>query len=88
MLPVTCPSCRAQLRVRKMQCEQCGTEVSGNYELPELALLSPDEQLFVLQFVKSSGSLKEMSVLRRLSYPTVRNMLNEIILKLNAYETK
>ena len=88
MLPVYCPSCHAQLRVHKMQCEQCGTEVSGNYELPALALLSPDEQLFVLQCVKNSGCLKEMAALRRLSYPTVRNMLNEIILKLNAYETK
>lgn len=86
MLPTLCPSCREQLKVKSLQCEQCGTEVKGNYDLPVMALLSSEEQLFVLQFIKSSGSLKEMAALRHLSYPTVRNMLNEIISKIESYE--
>jgi hypothetical protein len=60
--------------------------VTGNYELPVLLLLSPEEQDFVLSFVKYSGSLKEMANQLKLSYPTVRNRLNDIIEKIKSYE--
>ncbi len=86
MLPVYCPSCRAQLKVKSLKCEKCETEVTGSYELPVLALLPPEDQEFILMFVKNSGSLKEMASYLKLSYPTVRNMLNEIIQKIENYE--
>ena len=47
-----------------------------------LARLSEKEQQFVLDFVKSSGSLKDMAKNIGVSYPTVRNMLDDIIDKL------
>lgn len=86
MLPCKCPSCQAQLNVKSLVCPECKTEVTGQYELPLLAKLSPDEQQFILKFVKSSGSLKEMAKELSLSYPTVRNLLNEIISKIEEYE--
>lgn len=86
MLPCYCPSCREQLKVKALKCEKCQTEVIGSYKLPPLALLSAEEQYFILQFVKHSGSLKEMANLLDLSYPTVRNLLNDIIEKIESYE--
>ncbi len=86
MLPVICPGCHAQLKVKCLKCDNCQTEVSGHYELPALALLSDADQQFVLRFVINSGSLKEMATELKLSYPTVRNMLNEIIEKLKSNE--
>ena len=86
MLPTYCPGCHAQLKVKCLKCESCQTEVTGSYDLPLLALLSENDQQFILRFVKNSGSLKEMASLMKLSYPTVRNMLNEIILKIETYE--
>lgn len=86
MLPCYCPSCKAQLKVKSLKCENCETEVTGNYDLPVLALLLPEEQNFILKFVKHSGSLKEMAKQLRLSYPTVRNLLDEIIDKIESYE--
>ncbi|MDR1739630.1 MAG: DUF2089 domain-containing protein [Bacteroidales bacterium] len=86
MLPCLCPSCQSQLSVKSLSCEKCGTEVTGLYELPVLARLSQDDQLFILKFVKCSGSLKDMSKQLGLSYPTVRNLLDEIIKKLTNYE--
>jgi len=53
--------------------------VEGLYELPLLAGLSAEEQVFIIEFIKASGSLKEMARLFGLSYPTVRNRLDEII---------
>jgi len=79
MLPCHCPSCQSQLKVKSLKCETCQTEVSGQFDLPALARLSPDDQQFVLQFVKSSGSLKNMAKFLNLSYPTVRNLLDDII---------
>mgnify|MGYP001365112842 CR=1 FL=1 len=86
MLPTSCPSCHAHLKVKSLKCENCETEVSGLYTLPALASLSDDDQQFILRFVKYSGSLKEMAGELKLSYPTVRNMLNDIIEKIEQYE--
>ncbi|MDR2086843.1 MAG: DUF2089 domain-containing protein [Dysgonamonadaceae bacterium] len=82
-LPCICPACREQLKVKCLKCESCGTEVNGLYDLPVLARLLPHDQDFILQFVKNSGSLKEMAKQLGLSYPTVRNLLDEIIRKIN-----
>jgi hypothetical protein len=56
--------------------------VEGLYPLPALASLPREDQEFVLDFIKSSGSLKEMAALLKVSYPTVRNRLDDIIGKL------
>ena len=87
MLPCVCPSCQSQLKVKSLKCDNCQTEVSGLYELPTLARLSPDDQQFILQFVKYSGSLKDMAKYLNLSYPTVRNRLDDIIDRLKNEET-
>ncbi len=79
VLPAICPSCSSQLNVKSLVCERCQTEIQGQYELPLLARLSVDDEGFVLEFIKASGSLKEMARLLGLSYPTVRNRLDEII---------
>jgi hypothetical protein len=88
MLPCICPSCQSQLKVKSLKCESCQTEVIGLYELPALSRLSADDQQFIMQFVKCSGSLKDMATYLNLSYPTVRNLLDDIIerLKVNEHE--
>ena len=86
MLPTYCPSCQAQLKVKCLKCEACQTEVNGSYNLPLLALLSENDQQFIIRFIINSGSLKEMASELKLSYPTVRNMLNEIIKKIKTDE--
>jgi len=78
-IPSICPACGGRLSVRRMACQECGTEIEGQFELPLLAQLPIEDQEFIVQFVKASGSLKEMAQLLHLSYPTVRNRLNDII---------
>ena len=86
IFPAECPSCASELRVRSLFCTECGTTVSGDYPLPVILRLPPDAQAFILEFVKCSGSLKEMASLLSLSYPTVRNKLDEIITAINKLE--
>jgi hypothetical protein len=82
-LPTRCPSCGERLAVKRLHCRACDTEVEGSYTLPPLASLSKEDQEFTLEFIKVSGSLKEMAKIMRVSYPTVRNRLDEIIGKLD-----
>ena len=81
-LPLQCPACDAPLKVGWLFCEQCDTEVCGSFELPLLARLPEKEQRFILDFVKTSGSLKDMAKNMGVSYPTVRNILDDLIEKL------
>ena len=78
-LPVICPSCTSGLKVNSLHCENCETTINGLFELPVLLQLSPQEQAFILNFVISSGSLKVMAGKLKLSYPSVRNMLDDLI---------
>ena len=87
-MPVSCPSCGGSLAVKRLRCDHCDTEVEGLYSLPPLAGLAPDDHEFILEFIKASGSLKDIAKLLGVSYPTVRNRLDEIIGKLKRNETK
>jgi hypothetical protein len=85
-LPHLCPSCDNPLKVTSLACESCQTTVSGSFDLPMLAQLSLEDLKFALDFVKSSGSLKIMAQQLGLSYPTVRNLLDDIITKIKNNE--
>ena len=54
--------------------------------MPPLVSLPLEDQEFVLQFMKLSGSLKDMARLKGVSYPTIRNRLDDIIEKLKRHE--
>jgi hypothetical protein len=88
ILPQACPSCASLLEVKTLRCEACGTQIDGAYPLPVLARLSHEDQQFVLEFVKNSGSLKEMARTMGLSYPTVRNVLDDLIGRIQGLEAK
>jgi len=87
-LPSICPACQSQLKIKELLCEKCSTEIGGLFELPSLARLSVEDQEFTLQFVKCSGSLKEMARLLKMSYPTVRNQLDNIIEQIKPAENQ
>lgn len=87
-LPLCCPSCESMLLVNRMHCNSCDTNVEGSYELPLLAQLNVEEQKFVISFLKSSGSIKEIASQMGMSYPTMRNMLDDLIEKVKTLENK
>lgn len=82
-LPVICPSCDSFLVVSELSCSNCETKISGHYMLPVLLSLPPEEQDFIFEFIVNSGSLKKMAAKMKISYPTVRNKLDDIIDKIN-----
>src|SRR5208283_5714650 len=52
--------------------------VEGSFELPQLARLSMEDQVFITAFVRSHGSIKEMEQVFGVSYPTIKARLTRI----------
>ena len=85
-MPQSCPSCSTRMKVKKLLCTHCDTEVDGLFPLPVLSALPHGDQNFIIEFVKTGGSLKDMASHLKLSYPTVRNQLDDIIGRLQALQ--
>src|SRR2546421_9662487 len=64
--------------VERVRLVDSGVAIEGSFELPQLAKLSADDQVFVIAFVRSHGSIKEMERIFGISYPTVKSRLNRI----------
>jgi hypothetical protein len=61
--------------------------IEGRFELPQLARLSVEDQVFVTAFVRCHGSIKEMEQIFGVSYPTIKSRLNRIAQSLEFVET-
>jgi len=64
--------------VERVRLADTGIAVEGSFELPQLARLSLEDQVFVTAFVRSHGSIKEMERVFGVSYPTIKARLNRI----------
>ena len=67
-----------EITIERVKVVESGLSIEGNFELPPLARLNMEDQIFVAAFVKSHGSIKDMEQLFDISYPTVKNRLNRI----------
>jgi hypothetical protein len=52
--------------------------IEGQFTLPELARLTLEDQVFVIAFLRSHGTIKEMEQTFGVSYPTIKARLNRI----------
>ncbi|WP_244087950.1 DUF2089 family protein [Companilactobacillus sp. RD055328] len=50
--------------------------------------MTDEDMIFIKRFVLSSGSLKQVAKEYSVSYPTVRNRLNEVINKIDIIDEK
>ena len=64
-----------------------GIAIEGEFELPPLARLSGEDQVFVMAFMKCDGSIKEMERTFGISYPTVKSRLSRIASQLQFAES-
>jgi hypothetical protein len=73
-----CTNCGKSMSVKRLECPDCDLAMEGRFNVPPLAMLSSDDQVFVTAFVRYHGSIKKMEELFAISYPTVKNRLNAI----------
>jgi hypothetical protein len=72
--------------VERVRLAEQGVAIEGAFELPRLAQLAAEDQVFVAAFVRSHGSIKEMEQVFGVSYPTVKARLNRIAAMLEMIE--
>jgi hypothetical protein len=68
----------APLIVERVRLADRDIAIEGAFELPQLARLALEDQIFIAAFLKSHGSIKEMEQVFGVSYPTIKARLNRI----------
>lgn len=76
-----CPVCGGNLTITRYYCSQCDTTIEGRFTgaTGPFSQLSPEQLNFLLTFVRCEGKLNRMEDELKLSYPTLRNRLVELI---------
>ncbi len=75
------------LVVERVRLRDKGVSIEGSFELPQLARLSFEDQIFVTAFVRCHGSIKEMEQIFGVSYPTIKSRLNRLAQSLEFIDT-
>jgi len=75
------------LVVERVRIADLGVSIEGEFELPQLARLNMEDQVFITAFVRSHGSIKEMEQVFGVSYPTIKSRLTRIADSLEFVDT-
>jgi hypothetical protein len=62
-----------------LRCENCATELSGEFAPNEFARLAADKLEFLRTFLSCRGNLKEVEGALGISYPTIRARLDGLL---------
>jgi hypothetical protein len=71
----------ADIVVERVRLVHKNIRIEGEFELPPLATLSAEDQVFIMAFVRCDGSIKDMEKTFGISYPTVKSRLARIALQ-------
>lgn len=74
-----CPVCNLDLEIREYYCRDCDVTIRGSFNQGDLSALSLAQQEFVKIFLMAQGSFREVEKQLKISYPTVKSRLSEII---------
>lgn len=85
--PSACPVCGERLAVTRLNCPTCDTTVEGRFAFSRLEALGAEHRAFVELFVRCEGKLNWVAQELKLSYPTVRSRLDDVIRALG-YEVR
>jgi hypothetical protein len=85
--PGHCPFCGDELQVRRLECPHCHVAIEGAFTLGRFQRLTPDQLAFLEVFIRNRGNISRMESDLGKSYPTIRNMLDDLIRALG-YEVR
>lgn len=75
----SCPICKSALSIKKYHCSTCAIDFEGEFDSGWSSNLNSQQMEFVYLFLLVQGNIKEMEKRLKISYPTVKNRLGEII---------
>jgi hypothetical protein len=73
--------------IEKVRLTEKDIAIEGRFELPQLARLSLEDQVFIVAFMRSHGSIKDMEQVFGVSYPTIKSRLTRIANSLEFVDT-
>jgi hypothetical protein len=73
-----CPACGGPYIITECRCTNCHLEMRGEFAPGQFSSLTEDQLTFVRAFLRVRGNLSEMEKVLGVSYPTIRNKLDEI----------
>lgn len=81
MFPVVgkCPVCGDTLAVTRLHCRSCDSTLEGQFSLGRFYQLSAQQLAFVETFIRCEGKLTRLQEELRMSYPTARARLTDVI---------
>ena len=74
-----CPVCSGSLDVTAVACACCQIEIKGSFSPHLLTGLDRDQLDFLLTFVRCRGVIRDIEALLGVSYPTVRNRVDQLV---------
>lgn len=74
-----CPVCDGGLDITAVACADCHLEISGSIRSHWLLGLDSDQLDFLLTFVRCRGVIRDIEALLGVSYPTVRNRIDQLV---------
>jgi len=77
-----CPICDNELKITRLQCPSCEIEINGEFSLSRLNYLTKEQLIFVEVFLKNQGNIKSIEKELNVSYPTVKKLLSEVLVRL------
>lgn len=83
-----CPNCGGEMVITSYRCNNCYTEVSGEFEIDKFQRLDEKDKEFIELFLQKRGSIKDVGEELGISYPTVRNRIDRIVKKLGGQVDK
>lgn len=75
------------ITIERVRIQEKQIAIEGQFALPELARLTLEDQVFVIAFIRSHGTIKDMEQTFGVSYPTIKARLNRISSQLEFIET-
>lgn len=73
-----CPVCGQNTEVAVIFCNDCGTKIEGHFQLCRFCRLTDEQKSFIETFIKCRGNIKEVEKELGISYPTVKNRLEDV----------
>ena len=75
----TCPVCTSELAVTRLRCGECGTTIEGEFSVGRFGRLTREQTQVLESFLRSRGNLRDMERELGISYPTVRNRVEQLV---------
>ena len=78
-LPTQCPMCQSELEVTGLYCPHCDTSIRGHFAptANPFNVLNQEQMHFLMTFIRCEGRFNRMEEELNLSYPTLRNRLQD-----------